>query len=152
MTPHDLVRFEARVHVEPNTGCWIWRGAIATPGGYGTMKVDGRTRLAHRLSYEYFKGQIHDGLDIDHLCRTRCCVNPDHLEAVTRQVNLNRGIIHNRTKTHCPKGHPYSGDNLLVRPHGNGGKQRTCLACHREMGRVRAQNYRGRHGQRNRSA
>jgi len=96
-------------------GCIEWVAA-KSPTGYGSFKpVCGelRMQLAHRWSYEYFVGPIPDGLVIDHLCRNRSCVNPDHLEPVTQQTNIRRGRG-NPTKTHCPHGHPYSGDNLRI--------------------------------------
>jgi DNA-binding XRE family transcriptional regulator len=89
--------------------------------------------MAHRYSYELHKGLIPDGLTIDHLCKIRHCVNPQHLEVVTYQENNHRGNgmsgCHFRA-THCPKGHPYSGDNLYVRPDGKG---RGCKICRSEI-------------------
>lgn len=72
------------------TPCWIWQRATQS-NGYGVVAVDGRTRRAHRHYYEQANGPIPAGLDIDHLCRQRACVNPDHLEPVTRSENLRRG-------------------------------------------------------------
>lgn len=75
-------------------GCWIWKGPVA-PNGYGQMPSRANEygeRLAHRASYRFHVGPIPDGLEIDHLCRVRCCVNPAHLEAVTHSVNILRGI------------------------------------------------------------
>ena len=82
---------------------------------------------AHRVAYEIIKGKIPDGLDLDHLCRNKVCVNPDHLEAVTRRENLMRGntIIAKEVKqTHCKRGHPLSGNNLYF--YGF----RRCKKCH----------------------
>lgn len=123
-------RFNARV--ERTDGCWLWRGYI-TPAGYGGLK-HGPHQLAHRISYMLYVGPIPDGLQIDHLCRVRHCVNPEHLEPVTARVNLLRGVgwaARNAAKTHCPKGHPYSGKNLRV-SHGGG---RMCVTCAREATR-----------------
>jgi hypothetical protein len=78
-------RFDQYHMPEPNSGCWIWFGSTFRKG-YGSISEGGRhgrTLQAHRVSYERFKGPIAPGLTIDHLCRTPCCVNPDHLEAVT---------------------------------------------------------------------
>ena len=119
-----------------NDGCWEWTGA--TNGrGYGTIRkgraVDGMV-YAHRVMYEELIGPIPDDLEIDHLCRNRSCVNPEHLEPVTAQENVLRGdtiAAHNVAKTHCPSGHPYSGDNLYVYPSGD----RRCMACHRVSNR-----------------
>lgn len=79
---------------EPNSGCWLWMGALAATG-YGVIGLGARSEgvdLAHRVSYRLHCGEIPTGLDLDHLCRTRCCVNPDHLEPVTRRVNWERGM------------------------------------------------------------
>jgi HNH endonuclease len=72
-------------------GCWIWIGSIS-PEGYARLHKGGSPKQGHRISYEIHKGEIPKGFDLDHLCRVRCCVNPDHLEPVTRKENLNRGI------------------------------------------------------------
>jgi hypothetical protein len=84
---------------------------------------NGTVHLAHRLYYEITKGAIPAGLELDHKCRVRCCVNPDHLEPVTHTENMRRAS--KNLVTHCPVGHPYSGPNLYVRP--NGGRE--CLTC-----------------------
>jgi hypothetical protein len=121
---------------EPNSGCWLWEGLL-NEDGYGVRMCRAwRTKSAHRVSYIAFVGAIPEGLTIDHLCRVRCCVNPQHLEAVTHKVNTLRGNrvipllnldrgLRNREKTHCLRGHPLSGDNLYMNPSG----ARTCRAC-----------------------
>lgn len=76
--------------VNPVTGCWEWAKS-KTDAGYGTVSHQGRQTLAHRVFYTLLVGDIPDGTEIDHLCRNRCCVNPEHLEAVPRRVNLRRG-------------------------------------------------------------
>lgn len=105
-----IERFMSHVKVTPG-GCWKWIGATK-PGGYGIFVIKKygiqKTYNAHRWSYEYHKGKIPEGLTIDHLCRVRNCVNPDHLEAVTMRENLMRGngyTAKNARKTHCPRGH-----------------------------------------------
>jgi hypothetical protein len=75
--------------VAPN-GCWVWRKAT-DPNGYGRFWFDGRMLGAHRVSYQLLVGPVPEGLDLDHLCRNRRCVNPSHLEPVTRRTNLVRG-------------------------------------------------------------
>jgi hypothetical protein len=92
--------------------------------GYGTTAsaIGQSSRMAHRASYTALVGVIPPGLFMDHLCRTRCCVNPAHLEPVTNRENTKRGKA---LITHCPSGHPYSGDNLLISRHGS----RYCKAC-----------------------
>lgn len=111
----DLERIMAYSMPEPNSGCWLWMGFI-NKGGYGRLK----RYFAHRVSYELMKGEIPAGLDLDHLCRNRACVNPDHLEPVTRQVNCQRGETGHitgakkRAKTHCPQGHEYTSENTWI--------------------------------------
>jgi hypothetical protein len=75
--------------VDAGSGCWVWQGALSS--GYGSMRADGRTRPAHRVFYERHLGAIPKGLDLDHLCRNKACVNPAHLEPVTRRENVWRG-------------------------------------------------------------
>lgn len=78
---------------EPNTGCWLWLGAV-NEHQYGVRCLPaGKKTKAHRISYEMAKGPIPDGLVIDHLCRMKCCVNPDHLEAVTQSINVTRSNL-----------------------------------------------------------
>lgn len=72
-------------------GCWPW--TASTANGYGVLMVNKRREYAHRLSYARFNGPIPDGLDIDHICRNRTCINPDHLEPVTRGENVRRSPI-----------------------------------------------------------
>ena len=134
MTDEQAVRFESQTI--RTDGCWHWTGSLRN--GYGRMKAFGRFHEAHRLSYGHFVGPIPVGLELDHLCRNRSCVNPAHLEPVTRRVNVLRGespAADNANKTHCHKGHPLSGDNLRVRPAG-GRMVRSCRTCNREYLRV----------------
>lgn len=70
--------------------CWVWQRSLTTPG-YGQVRIDGKLHHAHRVYYESANGPIPDGLDLDHLCRVRACVNPTHLEPVSRAVNIQRG-------------------------------------------------------------
>ena len=129
LTISERKRLNASFIPEPNTGCWIWLGQI-TWNGYGTfhIKVDGewKKKVAHRVCYESFVGPIPEGLDLDHKCRQRHCVNPDHLEPVTRSENLRRSPLMARWahKTSCPKGHPYDGVDSR--------KARICRQCARE--------------------
>ena len=115
------------------SGCWIWQRPLG-PEGYG--RCCGRS--AHRLSYEAWVGPIGYGLDIDHLCRHRACVNPKHLEPVTRKENLKRGIGVAQQKerasqrTQCEKGHELSASNTYVRPSDGA---RLCRVCRQEHDR-----------------
>lgn len=125
-------RYNHLAFPEPNSGCFIWMGAIGS-NGYGKIGISGTNKLAyaHRAAYEYFVGPIPQGLDLDHKCRMRCCVNPEHLEPVTRKENLRRGIgaavvsAMRRAKTHCKHGHLLSGTNLIPNKYG----YRMCRAC-----------------------
>lgn len=97
------------LHKNPNLDpCWLWIGH-RQKDGYGVIKVGNEALLAHRVSYELFKGELLHNLEIDHLCRIRCCVNPLHLEQVTHAVNMSRSPTQYLTRvTHCPKGHEYN--------------------------------------------
>jgi|ERR1700679_825960 len=126
-------RIERLFIPEPNSGCWLWMGYVK-PNGYGQIRIeqaDGswRTRHAHRVSYEEFFASIPEGAELDHLCRMRCCINPDHLEPVSKSENLRRSPLMNRQahKTQCPRGHAYSGIDYL-------GK-RICKICNRAKNR-----------------
>ena len=122
-------RFWARVDKSAEGGCWLWTGTTFSTG-YGALWVDGGQKLAHRLSYEMNVGPIPGGRQLDHLCRVRACVNPEHLEPVTIRENLMRGETNaaaNAAKTHCPYGHPYDEVNTYVNPSGH----RVCRECSR---------------------
>lgn len=118
---HDKVRlFE---HVSIIDGCWVIHNI--EKNGYGKISLCGKKIWAHRASYEMYRGPIPKGFDLDHLCRNPACVNPEHLEIVTRQQNVNRG--NGRRKVFCKRGHLMFGANLYMRPDRSG--HRECLAC-----------------------
>lgn len=123
-------------YVEKTDTCWLWRGAIE-PGhrGYGRMNIEGRSRVAHRVGYELLVGPIPEGLQLDHLCRVRRCVNPEHLEPVTPRENLLRGktlAAANAAKTHCPVGHAYTPENTIFDAKR---RIRSCRECSRRRSR-----------------
>lgn len=124
-------RFWAKVDKQP-VGCWVWVGA-SNGHGYGKFYLDGKVVGAHRVSYELARGPIPEGLVIDHLCRNRACVKPDHLEPVTTQVNIVRGIgpglakLQNIDQTYCKHGHELFGENLYVNPTTGHRYCRTCI-------------------------
>lgn len=108
--------------------CWLWAGA-SDKTGYGRVKVGASIPLVHRFAWESMRGPIPDGLHIDHLCRVRLCVNPDHMEPVSQRENTLRGdspvaIAHRENR--CKRGHDLSA--AYVRSNGS----RTCRACQRQ--------------------
>ena len=112
-------------------GCWIWTGGKAG-GGYGHMNIGGakgKSVPAHRFAFEHFKGKIPEGMQLDHLCRNRACVNPDHLEPVTQRTNTLRA----HGEGFCKNGHPRTAENtytyttkVVAHP--------VCRVCRRESG------------------
>ena len=123
--------------VDKSGDCWVWTASV-DGGGYGQIAVNGTVRGVHRISYEETAGPIPDGLEIDHLCRNRRCVRPSHLEAVSHRENILRGIsfsAENARKTHCPRGHPLSGSNILMHRFLRIGK-RVCRTCTNEQQRA----------------
>lgn len=119
-------QLESKIQPEPNSGCWLWTGALERQG-YGHFNNKGKYRPAHRSVYQHLVCAEIDGLEIDHLCRTRCCVNPDHLEAVTKEINQRRGFGAsgiNWRKTHCKHGHLFGGNS-----HINARGWRVCKTC-----------------------
>lgn len=128
--PLSLEELLLKATPEPNTGCWLWKEGD-NGRGYGRVCRGNRMHQAHRVFYELLQGPIPDGYDLDHKCRVTFCVNPAHLEPVPHRVNVRRGITgevagtRQRSKTHCPRGHPYSGSNLFVERYG----ARKCKTC-----------------------
>lgn len=113
--------------------CWEWMGASRSgkPGGYGAFNAGGKMVSSHRFAYEDLVGPIPEGLIIDHLCKNKPCVNPDHLEPVTPGENIRRGALpfiakeRGRKVTHCPRTHLYTTENTLYNTYGH----RSCRTC-----------------------
>ncbi len=112
--------------------CWLWTGA-PNAAGYAMLYMSPtnkpRVDYAHRFSYRLFIGPIPVGLDLDHLCRVRHCVNPDHLEPVTRKENIHRGL-RGVLKTHCIRGHAFDEENTVLTSQG-----RQCRVCNKMRAR-----------------
>ena len=124
-------RFWAKIKVDAD-GCWIWTASLFKTG-YGQFNWKGKPSRAHRVAYLSLVGSIPVGLEPDHLCRKRNCVNPACMELVTRSENVRRSPIHNnRVKTHCSEGHEYTLANTYVYPR-NGA--RACRVCRLEWTR-----------------
>jgi len=128
-------------HVVPDivTGCWLYVGTLNRKG-YGKFSVNHIIKglLAHRFVYTELKGPIPAGMCLDHLCRHRNCVNPDHLEPVTQAENIRRGLGNKRDngnskKTTCKHGHPLTEDNIYRPPSGG----RHCVTCDKLRCRLR---------------
>lgn len=126
-------RFWVKVDKQPD-GCWIWIGAL-DGHGYGSFHLNGKTAYAYQVAYEWANGPRPAGLDLDHTCRERRCVNPGHLEPVTRGENLHRSPITqtsiNAAKTHCVNGHAFTPENTRRDP------WRRCETCRRANARRR---------------
>ncbi|MER8220922.1 HNH endonuclease signature motif containing protein [Streptomyces sp. NPDC094143] len=127
----DEERFWSKV--EKTDGCWLWQGQ--SRNGYGLFfwgsGKNQRSTGAHRYAYRLTCGEIPEGLVLDHLCRVPLCVNPQHLEPVTRRENVLRGIgapAVNRVKTHCDNGHEFTPENTYLTKGG----ARNCRACGRD--------------------
>jgi hypothetical protein len=133
------VRFWPKVNKTET--CWLWT-AGRTPAGYGSFfaREPKRIEYAHRIAWQLVNGPLPSDLVIDHLCRVRHCVNPEHMELVTRGENNRRGIARERriaqakTVTHCKRGHPFDETNTHIATTG----KRICRTCNRERQRRNA--------------
>lgn len=130
MKNEDIKRFLGKFL--DTKSCWVW-GSCNTYG-YGMFDLCCKRVRAHRLSYELFFGKkIPEGLQIDHLCKNRACVNPCHLELVSAKENIRRGFkspdIALRP-THCINGHPFSLENTSSVKNKRNRAWRRCKICH----------------------
>jgi hypothetical protein len=122
-------RLLSKAVINWESGCWEWT-AQRDPYGYGAIKVNGSKRGSHRVAFELIEGPIATGLQLDHLCRVRHCINPAHLEPVTPRENTMRGVAPsavNAAKTRCGHGHEFTPENTYTTPLGG----RACRACQR---------------------
>lgn len=120
-------------------GCWRWTDCLHY-SGYGRITVDGKVRYAHRVVYELLIGPIPDDLELDHLCRNRACVNPQHLEPVPHRENVIRGV-HPLAQIHrsgyCKNGHPINVETRHVFADGSFGSCKLCRKERRQKGEWR---------------
>lgn len=129
MSPtHELpVQLAGKIEPVTESGCWVWM-AYCNKAGYGRVYVNGKVRNAHRAVYVVLRGPIPSGIELDHLCRVRCCVNPAHLDMVSHRENVLRGagvMARQARQTHCKFGHPLYGENLFTTREG----KRRCKKC-----------------------
>lgn len=139
-----LTRIFLRIYIHPDvewggTPCWVWCGCRSNVSGYGTTSYLKHKEQVHRLIYAWLVCPIPVGSkygELDHLCRNRQCCNPIHLEFVTGVVNRRRGngwAGKNSRKTHCLRGHPFDGSNLIIKPNG----KRRCRKCDYTRNKIR---------------
>lgn len=132
MDEGTTLRFWNKVAKTTPNECWLWIPRLGG-GGYGQIYIKGKQRYVHRVSYELANGPIPHGLVVDHICKVRHCVNPAHLRAVTTRENIiharawEQGAQVQRSKTRCPKDHPYDEANTSKKPDGSRG----CRECAR---------------------
>lgn len=129
-------RFWEKVDILGN--CWIWTGATLANGGYGQVRVPGGRAYVHRVTYEWFNGPIPAGMEVDHLCKVRTCVNPDHLQVLSPKDHRTKDL----TKELCKHGHVLSEDTCYLERDGT----RKCRACLDRRNRARTTEYRRLHG------
>lgn len=133
--PAPLMDAEYLERIETVSGCWILRSHRVSRDGYIQLNRRGSTKRAHRLIYELLVGPVPEGMGLDHLCRNRACVNPEHLEPVTSRINTLRSPIAkaalNARKTHCGKGHEFSLDNTGWQTLPGRQPRRICMTCQR---------------------
>jgi hypothetical protein len=125
------LHFWSKVSPCPMSGCWLWIASLTGPG-YGQFSVRRRPQLAHRVAYVAANGSIPEGLELDHLCHTRCCVNPGHLDPVSHRENLKRAAKWSGNATHCAQGHAFTPENTGWR-----GGHRYCHRCDRRRANAR---------------
>jgi len=116
---------------ENKNKCWEWIGTIGKSGYSKVYLGKGFSERAHRIMYEYLISRIPDERQIDHLCKNKICVNPNHLKIVTAQENIDRRIHNNQNmdKTHCKRGHEFTLNNFYIIKLKNGKTGRSCKKC-----------------------
>lgn len=124
----DAEKFWSKVE-KVEGGCWMWKGRASTPG-YGQVVVGGKWVSVHRFSYELENGPIPEGMSVDHLCYNKLCVNPMHLDLVSRADNVRRAKA---MLEHCKRGHPFTAENTYRDPKT---PRRHCRQCRKDANRA----------------
>lgn len=129
-------RFWNNVSATSAEGCWNWNGPISIYGYGRLMESVGNRKtkqlMAHRFAYEEVIGKIEEGMTIDHVCRNKSCVNPAHMEIVTRGENSTRAHSKNMNAMRdncCIRGHKIEGENVVLEKRKNGSQRKRCKAC-----------------------
>lgn len=128
-----------RQYTVDDGGCWMWQRA-KDPTGYGRVAWHGKVAYAHRAMWEAHHSEpVPDGLVIDHICRRKGCINPDHLDAVSQLVNVRRTLVRSGRLTRCKHGHEFTDANTrLEMRRDHWGIKRICRTCDRDRARLRA--------------
>ena len=132
-------RFWEKVEIGRANNCWPWRAHLHE-FGYGLINIDGVPRRAHRVAYELEVGPVPKNHDLHHLCENRRCVNPKHLEPLSRSAHMAQTPAWIGNKTHCSKGHEYTNQNTIWKQ----GKYRRCRTCWNEAEKLRRRKVRAR--------
>ena len=123
----NIQRFEKYISVEPNSGCWLWTGAWSK-SGYGSFRVENKSQNAHRVAYKLYLGPLKNGMMIDHICRNRACVSPDHLRQVTPRQNILENSMSisaiSAKRNCCKRGHVYVPGSFRITAN-----KRVCKLC-----------------------
>lgn len=123
-------RFMDKVIIWPN-GCWLWGGSMRVRS-YGGFFADGKHHRAHRWIYEHVIGPIPEGHDAHHTCDSPWCVNPYHINPITRKEHSKTKKFFYSNRTHCKRGHPLTGSNVRILKAASGNGYRRCLLCIKE--------------------
>lgn len=138
MTDKDVIRFLSKISVS-ESGCWEWIGQLRK--GYGIFSLKNQSKTAHRIMYELMKDvKLEKGVELDHLCKNRKCVNPDHIEKVSGKDNTLRGMgptAINARRKECINGHEFTPENTYIRPDDGARDCKTCARLAKQRQRER---------------